>query len=81
METQTVDAAAQVDHVAYVRQRLADVPAAGLTKIAADAQVSMRTLYNLRDPKIQVNPTYHNVMSLYQLLRAAEQQAPAAGGK
>lgn len=78
MKTHTAEATADVDHIAYVRKHLADVPASGLTRIAADAHVSMRTLYNLRDPKIPVNPTYHNVMSLYQLMRARESEAAQA---
>lgn len=77
----TTEVKQDVDHVAYIRQRLADVPASSLTKIAADAHVSMRTLYNLRDPNIDVNPTYNNVMTLYKLLIADSAAQSKGAGK
>lgn len=69
MTTKTVE----VDYIGYVRQRLDDMPTSAWNRVAADAEVSIRTLYNLRDNK--VDPAYSTVKKLYDLLKATA--APA----
>lgn len=65
--------AVAIDYIGYVRERLTNLAPATYTRFAADAEVSIRTLYNLRDNK--VDPAYGTVLKLYELLKKDEASA------
>lgn len=68
--------AAPVDYLEYVQQHLHNTPPASWARYQADVGVSERTLYNIRDGK--VDPGYSKVRALYNVIKATE---AAAGQK
>lgn len=61
---------AAVDYLGIVRQHLKDTAPASWARYQADAGLSLRTLYNIRDAK--VDPAYGTVLKLYESITKAE---------
>lgn len=72
--------ATERDQLGYVRRRLADLPPTDLTKIAADAGISLRTVYTMRDDPA-ANPTYRNVLKVFELLKGSDTGPGRSDGK
>jgi hypothetical protein len=71
--THVTAAVTPVDFLGYVREHLANTPPASWARYQADAGLSLRTLYNIRDSK--VDPAYGTVMKLYDSMKKAEAEA------
>lgn len=70
--------------IIYVRERIVAMPKKSWTRLAADAEVSLRTLYNLSKPGSSAH--YNTVMKLHDFLKksdpaSVEPAAPAKRGK
>lgn len=66
------------DPLGYVRGQLATLKEKALTVIAVKADLTVRTLYNIRDGK---EAKYSTVIKLRDVLRAAELADPAQPAK
>lgn len=58
------------DPLLYVRQRLKDMPAGDLPKLAVQVATTQRTLYNMM--KGERDAKYSTVMKVYKALKNAE---------
>jgi predicted transcriptional regulator len=70
-----VTPAVTVDLLDYVREHLANTPPTSWARYQAAVGVSERTLYNIRDGK--VDPGYSKVKKLYESMKKAEAEASA----
>jgi hypothetical protein len=70
-----VTPAVTVDLLEYVRGHLASTPPTSWARYQAAVGVSERTLYNIRDGK--VDPGYSKVKKLYECMTKAEAEAGA----
>jgi hypothetical protein len=68
-----VTPAVTVDYLGYVRQHLADTPPTSWAHYQVDTGLSQRTLYTIRDGK--VDPGYGKVMKLYESMKTAVAEA------
>lgn len=64
--------------IEYVRAALADMPAKDITRIAADSEVSPRTIEYIKKGR---DAHYSTVMKLHAILKKAEAAAPAKKAK
>lgn len=71
----TAVTAVSVDYLGYVRDHLAHLPPASWARYQADAGVSLRTLYNIRDSRN--DPAYGTVLKVYESIKKFEAQAGA----
>lgn len=73
--THVTAAVTPIDYLGYVREHLANTAPASWARYQADVGVSERTLYNIRDNK--VDPAYGTVKKLYESMKKAEAEAEA----
>lgn len=63
-------AIAEVDHLEYVRQRLRVMDSSELPRLAVDANITQRTIYNVINGK--AGARYSTVINLYHALQRAD---------
>lgn len=74
-------ASAEVDHLEYVRKRLSAMDSSELPRLAVDANMTQRTIYNVINGR--AGTRYSTVMNLYHALQRADKAKakPARGRK
>lgn len=71
--TPAVTAGVEVDYLGFVREHLAGTPPTSWARYQVDTGLSQRTLYNIRDSK--VDPAYGTVKKLYESMKKADAEA------
>ena len=63
-------ASTEVDHLEYVRKRLSAMDSSELPRLAVDAKMTQRTIYNVINGR--AGTRYSTVMNLYRALKRAD---------